>query len=581
MALSVDNIIAEQTYRTNAKVLDRTITVVSASTLQLVALSTVQQVFTGSVPGQIINLPDALTLLTGQVYYLWNQSSTTIILQRYDSSTVKVLLPAYVIQITLRDNSTSTGVWDYVVHSDTNIHYRVATNETDFLAEIVGLSAIGGGTLHITDTIELTANRTLLLDNIRFISDSSINNGIVLNGFTLTIGGNGTVFQNCRFTGGVTTSGTRSQLAIILDPENIPDFLWFDNCMFKNLMGSLDPDVAFTPSGVVIDATGATGDFANIIFENCNSSSDWYTPGGPLLSPLCVRFAHGGGNKQMFVFGNIGQTEGRNKYSMAPLLGTASASTRVTFNTDGTGVYHGDIEVPSLGSILYSRSVAGYSLKNYLAATTGITLSTIKDEENYIDDGLIGIDATASNQTITMPATPSYMDGHTYVFDKSGSWNLILNNNGDNIAGVAAPFTVRGYNLEVKTTLNNGNWLLSSSNKRITATVDTTTATVTTLDSFTIPTNSVVLVEAKILARRTGGAVGAVGDSASYIRRARYKNVGGTVTVLSVTTEYTSEDVAGYNATLDATGTTGRVRVTGVANTNITWFSSLAIEVLV
>jgi hypothetical protein len=60
-------------------------------------------------------------------------------------------------------------------------------------------------------------------------------------------------------------------------------------------------------------------------------------------------------------------------------------------------------------------------------------------------------------------------------------------------------------------------------------------------------------------------------DSAVYIRTARYKNVGGTVTINNLQTDFTSEDQLGWNGTLDVSGTSARMRVTGAANNNITW----------
>lgn len=112
---------------------------------------------------------------------------------------------------------------------------------------------------------------------------------------------------------------------------------------------------------------------------------------------------------------------------------------------------------------------------------------------------------------------------------------------------------------------SNANWEIFQ------AQVSTTDATATTLQSVTIPTDSVVLVVARMVGRRTGGSAGANGDSAVYIRSARFKNVGGTVTMNQLQSDYTSEDQLTWNGTLDASGTSARMRVTGAANNNITW----------
>lgn len=101
--------------------------------------------------------------------------------------------------------------------------------------------------------------------------------------------------------------------------------------------------------------------------------------------------------------------------------------------------------------------------------------------------------------------------------------------------------------------------------------VNTTDATITTAASITVPTDSALYIEATIIGRRTGGTAGANGDAAIYVRTARVKNVAGTVTILNLQSDYTSEDQGAWNGTIDVSGTSARVRVTGAANNNITW----------
>lgn len=111
----------------------------------------------------------------------------------------------------------------------------------------------------------------------------------------------------------------------------------------------------------------------------------------------------------------------------------------------------------------------------------------------------------------------------------------------------------------------NANWEMFQ------AQVNTTDATATTLVSVAVPTDSAFLIQTQIIGRRTGGTAGASGDAASYIRTARYKNVAGTVTISNLQSDYTSEDQLAWNATLDVSGTSARIRVTGSANNNVTW----------
>lgn len=114
--------------------------------------------------------------------------------------------------------------------------------------------------------------------------------------------------------------------------------------------------------------------------------------------------------------------------------------------------------------------------------------------------------------------------------------------------------------------------LIDASDYRIyQTTVNTTTATVTALSTIATTTDTSMLLEVRVAARRTGGSAGTAGDGASYIRTARVKNVGGTVTISNLQSDYTSEDQNGWNATFAVSGTNILVNVTGAANNNIQW----------
>jgi hypothetical protein len=100
----------------------------------------------------------------------------------------------------------------------------------------------------------------------------------------------------------------------------------------------------------------------------------------------------------------------------------------------------------------------------------------------------------------------------------------------------------------------------------------TTDATVTTLHTFTIPSTTTYMIETTVIARRTGGVSGTAEDGAAYIRRTVVKNVSGTATIIgTVQDAFTAEDQAGWDCTIDVTGATARVRITGAVSNNITW----------
>lgn len=107
------------------------------------------------------------------------------------------------------------------------------------------------------------------------------------------------------------------------------------------------------------------------------------------------------------------------------------------------------------------------------------------------------------------------------------------------------------------------------------ARVATTDATVTTLATITIPATTTVHIRAEVVARRTGGTAGTAEDGAAYEIQAAVKNVAGTATIIgAVGAVFTAEDQAAWNATIDVSGATARIRVTGAANNSVSWHTT-------
>jgi sulfur transfer complex TusBCD TusB component (DsrH family) len=109
--------------------------------------------------------------------------------------------------------------------------------------------------------------------------------------------------------------------------------------------------------------------------------------------------------------------------------------------------------------------------------------------------------------------------------------------------------------------------------------VATTNATVTTLQTITTSSNTCIMIDAKVVARRTGGTAGTAVDVAAYKRIAAFKNVSGVLTQIGTTTDAgTFESQAGWDCTIDISGTSIRIRATGAANNNVTWHSTTQIS---
>jgi hypothetical protein len=98
---------------------------------------------------------------------------------------------------------------------------------------------------------------------------------------------------------------------------------------------------------------------------------------------------------------------------------------------------------------------------------------------------------------------------------------------------------------------------------------NTTDATQTTAATFPTRSNKAYKIVARVLATETAD-FDEIGD---YMLEGAFKNDGGTLSLVgSVRDLHTpNESTAGWAATLDASGTDIRVRVTGAADTAVTW----------
>lgn len=107
----------------------------------------------------------------------------------------------------------------------------------------------------------------------------------------------------------------------------------------------------------------------------------------------------------------------------------------------------------------------------------------------------------------------------------------------------------------------------------------TTDATATNIGGPTLAASRTYFVEARVVARRTGGAAGTADDGAIYRRRAAYQGTGPTLIGAVVTGDGgDSENQAAWNVTLAIVGATIQVQVTGAANNNVTWHATVFVQ---
>lgn len=109
--------------------------------------------------------------------------------------------------------------------------------------------------------------------------------------------------------------------------------------------------------------------------------------------------------------------------------------------------------------------------------------------------------------------------------------------------------------------------------KRITATIQTTDATVTTCGSYTLPDECAAFVSAKVLGVQSGSA-----NTGGFLLNAVVEAQSGTRALVSTADQtIIKRDVGTWDAVIDVSGNDVRVRVTGVAATTIDWQTTLEI----
>lgn len=108
------------------------------------------------------------------------------------------------------------------------------------------------------------------------------------------------------------------------------------------------------------------------------------------------------------------------------------------------------------------------------------------------------------------------------------------------------------------------------------AKVTTTDATPKAAQYISVPTNKTVFIDSIVVARRSGGSSGSVGDSAWYRLQGGFKNIAGTLSIIGSNDLIGGEDQAGWNVQYASSGETIALTVTGAANNNITWETTVS-----
>jgi hypothetical protein len=135
MTSFVDNLTVEGLLQHGSKVSVPSTQATSASTLALTVSSNMAQYFTGTAAGQILKLPNATTLINGQRYEIYNQSSVPVSVQDGSGATLFSLSQTSIAYLTLQTNGTVAGgwiAWQILISSSASgiVNYQVTSTTT-------------------------------------------------------------------------------------------------------------------------------------------------------------------------------------------------------------------------------------------------------------------------------------------------------------------------------------------------------------------------------------------------------------------------------------------------------------------
>lgn len=223
----------------------------------------------------------------------------------------------------------------------------------------------------------------------------------------------------------------------------------------------------------------------------------------------------------------------------------------------------------AVGNILTDSSTIDFT---YDDSANTITAQVI--QSGITHGNLSGLSADDHTQYALLAGRTT---GQTLNGGTAAGGNLVLSSTsnatkGEIRLGSNATFNEAQTRLGIGTVTPDSILQLEANNVRYNHILNSTTtsgAVTTTIASLATANNSVELVKVFVTGLRTNGA----NESVAYERTVRLRNNAGTLSILTVQSDYTSEDgaLSSANISFVVTGTNADVRVTGVAGADITW----------
>lgn len=144
----------------------------SNSTKYLTVASAFHQVFTGTIRGQILTLPDATTLKVGHLFVVHNNSTAIVTINNFSNTLITAPMLFHTVRLKLLDNTTTAGVWCFQIASnkdDSTIFITASSNTYQITSEndvIIFSGSTLGQLVNIGDARDYNIGKVFEIKNI-------------------------------------------------------------------------------------------------------------------------------------------------------------------------------------------------------------------------------------------------------------------------------------------------------------------------------------------------------------------------------------------------------------------------------
>lgn len=260
---------------------------------------------------------------------------------------------------------------------------------------------------------------------------------------------------------------------------------------------------------------------------------------------------------------------------ITPTLGVATATSLTVTGTAGGGYLELQSQsvAPSVGPTNSVRMFSNAGLNAWINKSDGFVRTL---------DGTL-----TANRTYTLPDASITLIGRTGT---NAATQLAFFNDANQITSTST-LVWNGTGLGIGATTPTGFTFYNLGATRLepvsTVTYDTYGATVTTIDAtqttintIATTTGKIYMITAKIVTKKLSGAgAGSVGDGNAYIRTCKVKNVSGTLTLSTIQSDYTQQDIAGLVVAISISGSNIIVQVTGLVSDTLVWNSIVNVNI--